>query len=288
MNKRKNHKKKMPVIILSFLTVSLIFWVTVLHLSNSVHITKVNLSIGKLDNPIKLLLFSDLHSDGTLKPGELDKYAKLIQKQNADIICFTGDAISYEPEETKPLPAFFSSLHAPLGLFAVPGNHDYRDGKQSLAVIKILTDAGFKVAINDYIEVKNGNDSFYIIGLDDFWRGKQDYQKAMNFPNKDQLSILLTHNAENIEELVSLNPDLILSGHTHGGQIYIPYLLDGIYKTFAHPDYMMGKYELHNTILYVNRGLRTNNYSLTIAGKEIPIPKIRLFASPEITVFTIK
>src|SRR5262249_29639511 len=113
-----------------------------------------------------------------------------------------------------------SELRAPLGVFAVPGNHDMKDGgrvyREWIATTP-LTDL-----TNRHQRLSANGDHLWLAGVDDLWWGKPDVKQALNGVPEGSTVVLLSHNPDFAEDFPDARAGLILSGHTHGGQIYLP------------------------------------------------------------------
>lgn len=255
--------------------------------SNNLNITRVDINTGKLSKPFNAILFSDLHLSEHLPGYLLEDTINAIRSFETDMIFFTGDAITHDKEYTGFIKDIFPTFHSKYGNFAIIGNHDYRDGCNSTEVEKYLKQSGFEVLRNSSLETTVNKDKIMLYGLDDYWSGMQDVNATLKNLNKEKFNLLLTHQPTNIEELSTYEPDIALAGHTHGGQIYLPYVLNGIYKNIYDPRFIRGRYQVNNTTLYVNRGIGSTLTAMTVAGKRYAVPAIRLFATPEITLLKI-
>lgn len=256
--------------------------------SNYLTVTHTQIDTGKLETPLKLLHFTDIHISGETQQDVLKDFIKAVESIKADIICYTGDSISHDRSYIDLLPAIFSKPDAKYGKFACLGNHDYQDKNKGQTIISKLGEDNYHYLTNtsETIEINNQKVSLY--GLDDLWNGIQDLPGTFNNLKKDHLNILLTHNPSNIEEISRYNPDLVLAGHTHGGQIYLPYVLNSVYKKLYDPRFIRGLYKVGNSTLYVNRGIGCTLTNMRMFGKQYTIPAIRLFARPEVALIEIK
>jgi hypothetical protein len=173
-----------------------------------------------------------------------------MMREQPELILITGDFVSYD-HAIPLLPDLFRSLKATLGVFAVPGNHDYWEGVRAIRAaleplgVRFLINAGACLA-------RNGSD-FYLAGIDDEWEGEADMQRALNERN-DLFSILLAHAPDVADEAAHYSVDLQISGHTHGGHLRLPWI-----GPFALPfygtRYPIGHLQVGSTQVYVSRGL---------------------------------
>jgi uncharacterized protein len=243
-------------------------------------------------NGVKILHFSDTHLGSFSNPKDVQKGVEIIQEQNADIIFFTGDLVNISSEEALPYVELFSSIKAPLGKYAVVGNHDMSDymkidiSRDSVNVnlaeiLSIMRDMGFVVLRDTAVVLQNETDKIQIAGTD-YW-GKppfkvfSDPEKVFSNLDTDLFTILLTHDPSFWNSYVEnqRNIELTLAGHTHGMQFGIrtknyqwsPVSLK--YKEWA------GLYYNNENVLHVNPGFGF-----------IGLP-FRAGIYPEITVITL-
>jgi predicted MPP superfamily phosphohydrolase len=219
---------------------------------------------------LRIALFSDTHCE--TKPRNESKVVEIINSLKPDVIIFAGDALN----TPKALPLFketLSKLNAPLGKFAVRGNFDSNFWRN----LDLFSGTGFKELVADTVEVSKDNESFYITGFN--VRFPDNFRTVLQDVPADKYSILIYHHSDMAESLGGLNVDLYLSGHTHGGQVRLPFY--GALVTLSHfgKKYESGMYTIDGMKLYVNRGIGLEN---------CPAPKVRFLCRPEITVFDIK
>lgn len=240
------------------------------------HHTINNNLIPKGFSQVKIAQFSDTHLGFQFQLEDLLKTVQIINRLQPDLIIFTGDLMD-RPNEYKlqnQIPPILKSLKAPLGKFCIYGNHDH-GGYGSQIYRDIMYASGFQVLLNSSFEVKliNG-DSIYIAGIDDAMLGKPDVGKALADVPKGAFTILLSHAPDYADQTKLFNVPLQLSGHSHGGQVQIPFYGALVKPPFAEK-YYEGFYQLEKTQLYVNRGLGTTRMPY------------RFLSRPEITIFEL-
>ena len=224
-------------------------------------------------NGMKLIQFSDTHIGFHFSLNDLETVVKQINELRADMVCFTGDLLDdqsglpYLPEVTRIL----SQIKAPLGKWAVLGNHDYWTGVNPIHTA--LTDAGFRLLKNQHTVIEKGTDLIYMIGLDDVLEGEVNVDLATKMIPQGVCKILLVHEPDFADHLPS-PVDLQLSGHSHGGQILLPFGSPLVTPPLG-SKYPIGLYTVNNTILYTNKGLGTT------------ILPFRFWCRPEITLVTL-
>lgn len=167
-----------------------------------------------------------------------------------------------------------SQLRAPFGQFAVLGNHDAFGTRK--VVTKGLTQSGFHVLHNEHIVLTQGTDKLYIAGIDDPWVGKADIAQALLHIPEEACTILLAHEPDFADDFCKLPIDLQLSGHSHGGQVRLPFV-GALYTPPHGSKYSSGLYQLPNSQLQV----------YTTRGIGVTRMPVRFNCRPELTVITL-
>jgi predicted MPP superfamily phosphohydrolase len=242
----------------------------------------------------RLTQISDVHS-GSFDNIEKVRYAiDLINKQQSDVILFTGDMVNNKATELEPYVSVFKNLKAKDGLYSVLGNHDYGDyipwnseaeKRQNLEDLKRLQkDIGFDLLLNENRFIEKGKDRLAIIGVENWGKGgfkkAGDLSRAKQGVDKADFKVLLSHDPSHWDAEVVADDyhyHLTLSGHTHGMQFGIE--IPGVFKwspvkwRYKH---WAGIYEQMGQYINVNRGF---GY-LAFPG--------RVGIWPEITVIELK
>ncbi|KFN02664.1 metallophosphoesterase [Bacillus clarus] len=239
-------------------------------------------TIPKEFNGKKILQFSDVHLGAEFTLKQLDGLVKKMNELRPDIVVFTGDLIdkfgSYtsEREEAKGI---LRKIHAPLGKYAVFGNHD-RGGGGSLFYKRYMEEAGFSVLVNEVQKIKTENGKYITIsGLDDFLLGKPQIDSILKKLKSEDFNMLLVHEPDVVDKVTTYPVDFQISGHSHGGQVQLPFM-GPLVTTKLAEKYVEGMYELEGNskplYLYVNRGIGTTRMP------------IRFWSMPELSVFVLK
>jgi uncharacterized protein len=235
--------------------------------------------IPKSFNGIKMVQFSDTHLGFQYNLNQLNKLVDKINNIHPDIILFTGDLMD-EPNkytEADLISPILKKLNAPLGKYCIYGNHDL-GGYGSDLYKGIMHSANFTLLQNEARPIHlKGNDYIYLIGIDDAMLGRPDIGIAMERVPKNVFTILLSHAPDLADAASHFHINWQLSGHSHGGQVKIPFVGALIIPPFAQK-YPEGLYSIGDTNplqLYVNRGLGTTR---------LPF---RFLAKPELTIFTL-
>jgi|YNPMSStandDraft_1061717.scaffolds.fasta_scaffold00255_15 hypothetical protein len=280
------------------ISISLVFFLVLLYGifwgSRIISVTKKSVVVSKLPEKfdgIKILQISDLHLGSIWnKSSFLVKLINKINDLNPDIVVLTGDIVNQYYQELNGTDSILNKIIAPLGKFAVLGNHDFGDyliwkcpkeKERNIAnIVNALNKSGFKVLRNEHFYVIRENDSIAIIGVDNW--GKRalkrygDIEKASN--KVKHFSIVLSHDPTYWEEkIVKTIPNSItFSGHTHAFQFGFCFKdccwspVSWVYRQW------WGLYSINESFLYVNRGIGMVGF----LG--------RVGMSPEITLVELK
>jgi uncharacterized protein len=196
------------------------FWEAA-HIRVSRHTVSVpNLSPSFTGKTIAVL--ADLHHGPFVGIDFIRDAVRLTNSLAPDLVALVGDYAHKGDEAHKQLPPCLealSALSAPAGVFAVPGNHDMQRGGalyRELVAATPLTDL-----TNASRPVSLGDDRLWLAGVDDLWWGKPDLDRALDGVPSGAAVVLLSHNPDFAEDRPNIRVGLVLSGHTHGGQVYL-------------------------------------------------------------------
>ncbi len=226
-------------------------------LKGGIAVTKQRIWLNGLPDAFRgfrILHLSDIHH--SLFVG-LDKVAAVVELSNflkPDLIALTGDFITYSRASIEPVTEILGSLHAPAGVFAVLGNHDFRVGAD--AIERALRRRRISVLRNRHIQLRENGDTLHVAGVDDFGYGA-DLVRALRGIPSHAPTVLLAHNPRLIHAAACHGVGLMLAGHTHGGQVNLP-LLGSVYgRTPEQLRFKVGWDRLGATQIYVSRGIGT-------------------------------
>ncbi len=235
-----------------------------------INIRRVLLKTDKINRPLILVQLSDLHLGDSSTLPRLQSVVETVNQLKPDVIVSTGDLFDGYLPLMGPYVDALRQLEAPLGKFAVSGNHEVYAGLEES--MELTRRSGFKVLRNESVDIE---DSVTLVGIEDPAAPNQESREAVveqcfNNAHSERFTIFLNHRPSIRPERFDLF-DLQLSGHTHGGQIFPFHLLSKLAYQ-AKP----GLTEIApETFLYLSRG--TGSWG----------PQLRVFAPPEITCFAI-
>lgn len=236
-------------------------------------------------NGLIIAQISDLHMNNW-NVELIEHTIETVNKISPDIVAISGDIICNGKKFLPDLTRLFQEIDCKYGKFACLGNHDHSDGEDGQKIQQTYKNADFQLLLNQSAKLNIKGETLYIAGADDLELGNQDIYKTVHNIPPDAASIFLIHNPYNFSEFAKFNPDLVLAGHTHGGQLGSS-IVDFVYKTVIKSRYVSGLYELGKSLLYVNKGIGTAMLSFTMFNKKFLINTPRLYIKPEISVFKL-
>ena len=230
---------------------------------------------------LKVVHFSDLHYKRVINKDRVQKIVDEINLINPDVVFFTGDLIDkdfkIDDTDKNDLINLLSSINAKYGKYAIIGNHDYV--KDAELFNEIYGNSDFKLLRNEYdIIYGDGNEKIFVGGVDNYSYDKADIDKTMEYFNgQDDISykIILVHESDYADTIVDkYSVNLILAGHSHNGQINIPYVKN-YFLPYGSKKYYDNYYDVNGVPLYVSSGIGESRINF------------RLFNRPSINFYRI-
>ncbi|MEO6953067.1 MAG: metallophosphoesterase [Polyangia bacterium] len=217
---------------------------------------------------------SDVHLGSYTPKSRVDDWVSRLNAARVDLIAITGDLVTSGDAFIDDVAASLGNLDAPDGVFACMGNHDYFCDAERL--VAGLRESGIQVLRNEGVHLERDGQRIYVAGLEDSWTRRNDLGKTLRDRKPAEATLLLAHDPNHFPEAVAAGVSLQLSGHTHGGQLALPFA-KGRYN-FARliTRYTHGVFTEGRSSLYVSRGAGTTG------------PPVRLFAPAELTVLTLR
>lgn len=226
---------------------------------------------------LRIAHVSDIHRSSIVSDTFLERAFEQLSALEPDLVFLTGDFITREEDTRNPegYVRALRKLRARLGVFASLGNHDGGGWAEfpTTAMLDILSKAGVRTLVNETVALEDRGRRFAITGLADAWSGEFDVARAYATHPGDVFTFLLSHNPDTLPKFAGRPGHLMLSGHTHGGQVWIPFYGPPIVPVFDRR-HVAGLYEDGGRLLYVNRGLGL-------------LKQVRFNCPPEIAIFEI-
>jgi uncharacterized protein len=223
---------------------------------------------------LRIAFLTDIHHGPYIS---LDFVASIVRTTLAlgpDLILLGGDYISQDAKYVEPCFELLAGLKAPLGVLGVLGNHDHRHGLSETKAAMVA--AGIQELTNRGMWLQRGSSRLRLGGVDDLWYGKPDVRPATAELSPADACLVISHNPDFAEKMADSRVGLVLSGHTHGGQISVPGYGAPIVPSRYGQKYRQGLVQAPRTQVYVSRGLGTVT------------PPMRYNCRPELTLITLE
>lgn len=229
---------------------------------------------------LRVALLSDLHVGAPFWGAErLESLVQQTNAENAELVLLAGDyLVGTEVGGTHVSPEVIarglSALRAPLGVFAVLGNHDWDDGRMRQA----LVEQGVHVLEDEHVRLQKNGAAFYVVGLADQITRRSNPRAALDPVPAGAPTLLLVHEPDVFEsfERLGIAPSLTLAGHTHGGQVWLPVLGRRVVPSEFGERYAYGHVVEEGRHLFVTSGVGTS------------VMPVRFLVPPEIVVLTLR
>lgn len=225
-------------------------------------------------NGLRIVHLTDIHHSLFTPLEDIQRAVHLANLLRPDLVALTGDYVTLSPTYIWPMVRALGKLRPRLGVFAVLGNHDFQVGADEIT--QAFRAQHIRVLRNSHSALRARSAHLWIIGVDDLWWGADDLAAALrSVPARDP-KILLCHNPLGIHQAAMHGIDLVLSGHTHGGQVRLPVVGSVYGRTKLGQRFVEGWNRLDGTQIYVSRGI----------GKVL-LP-VRLGCPPEIACLRLR
>jgi hypothetical protein len=200
---------------------------------------------------LRIAHLSDLHAGRYTPARHLRRVVELVNQAGVDLVCMTGDYVSWHREEISAMTEILSGLR-PRPVFATLGNHDHV--VSGARVADALRGCGFEVLRNQHRSAELRGASLHIVGIDDPVTRRHDLAAAFQTVPEQGTRLVLCHCPERADEIAERGAHLILSGHTHAGQIVIRGLTHRLLARLG-KRYLGGFYQIGTSRLFVNAGV---------------------------------
>ncbi len=222
----------------------------------------------------KIVFLTDIHHGPFFSLQRLKNLVEMVNNLNPDLIILGGDRVYRSPNYIEPCFEVLKELKAPWGVLGVLGNHDHwEDAKLTR---KSMKNAGIKLLDNQANWLEKEGERIKIGGVGDFYEDVQKLKPTVWDVGEEDLVILISHNPDFVDKIKGRKIDLVLSGHTHGGQVTI-FGLWAPFSPFTYkPKFRTGVIETENTVVMVSNGIGT-----------VFLP-LRFFARPQVMVIYLR
>ncbi len=245
--------------------------------ANTFKIEEVKIFLKRLPKALdgfRIVQLSDIHHSPFTSSEFIENIVKVANELQPDMFVLTGDYVSHEPEYIAPVAKMLGELNSEYGTFACLGNHDH--WTDAGLVTTEFRRNGIKVLINEGLRLWAKNESFWLSGVDDYGEGLSNIGKSLRGANADEMKLLLAHNPAIMRRAAYRNIDLVLSGHTHGGQVKLREPREKFLFPNRRRRFSSGLHYRQETQIYITRGIGT-----------VVVP-MRYQCPPEISVLELR
>jgi uncharacterized protein len=240
-------------------------------------ITETDIFLDRLPvayDDLRIGHLTDIHHSLYTPIEDVERAVHLTNQLQPDLVALTGDYVTLSTSFIWPMARALGKLRARLGVFAVLGNHDF--SADAPEITRALRSQRIRVLRNSRIALRRRLSTLWIAGVDDLWWQAEDFEAALDGVPAHDAKILLCHNPIGIRAAANHGVDLVLSGHTHGGQVKLPVVGSVFGKSKLGERFVEGWNRLNGTQIYISRGI----------GKVL-VP-VRLGCPPEIACLRLR
>jgi uncharacterized protein len=225
-------------------------------------------------NGLRIVHLTDLHHSLFTPLETVNRAVHLANQLRPDLVALTGDYVTLSPSYIWPVARALGKLRSRLGTYAVLGNHDFQVDAEEMT--HALRAQHIRVLRNAHHALRARGSAVWILGVDDLWWAADDFPAALDSVPARDLKILLCHNPVGIFTAAAHGIDFVLSGHTHGGQVRLPWVGSLRGRSKLGERFVEGWNRVDGTQIYVSRGI----------GKVL-VP-VRLGCPPEIACLRLR
>ena len=220
----------------------------------------------------RVAFLTDTHVAGFIRRAFYDEVVAQVNRFNPDLILLGGDFVTWKRHIALMAEELLTTLKSRDGIFAILGNHDYWAGGEEVQAA--MSAKGVRFIINTSVVIRRDGAELPVLGVDEVYRGVPDIDAALARV-KAGPRIGITHHPDLIDQLDDRRIDLLLCGHTHGGQIRFPFFGAVVVPSKHESRYASGFHRVGSVLMYVSRGIGA-------------IPPIRILCRPEIATFILR
>ncbi len=221
----------------------------------------------------RIAFLTDTHVASFMRRGFYREIVAQVTRFDPDVVLMGGDFVSWQRDIPLMTELLLSDLQARDGVFAVLGNHDYWAGAEQ--VMEAMRSRGVRFIINRSVMLARGEEKLPLVGIDEIYRGNPDLDAAFSGIPPTAPCLALSHHPDVIDLLGRRRVDLLLCGHTHGGQIRFPFFGPVVVPSRHEAEFASGFHRLGNVLMYVSRGIGA-------------VPPLRILCRPEVATFILR
>ena len=240
------------------------------------HIDRQTIAVPRLPAAFRgttVAFVTDIHHGPFVSEADVAAVVRTTMALAPDLILLGGDYSHREGRFIAPCFDLLAALSAPLGVYGVLGNHDYRHGLAETRAA--MARAGVIELTNRGVPLTLNGETLHVAGVDDLWHGRPDVEAAVRGVSGNDACLLVSHNPDVAETVRDRRVGLMLSGHTHGGQIVLPGFGAPLVPSRYGQKYAHGLVEAPATRVYIS------------AGTGMSVLPVRMGCRPEITRITL-
>jgi predicted MPP superfamily phosphohydrolase len=252
-----------------------------------VEVTRRRIRLARLPKAFegfRIVQLSDIHISPFLTGDQLRRCVTIANGLKPDLVALTGDFLADDPGAQGEVVQVLAGLRAPYGVFGCLGNHEYMTETEG-SITRLFAAEQIRILRQERVPIQSHAETLNLIGVDyQYARFSKDHgghlvdqylEGSEKLVMPGTVNILLNHNPNAFDRAAELGIDLMLAGHTHGGQVSLGFLHRGLCLTRIVTPYVSGWYEKAGSQVYVNRGIGTTG------------PPIRFGARPEIALLEL-
>lgn len=240
-----------------------------------IEITRHEVEIASLPpsfDGYRIAFLTDTHVASFMRRDFYREVVRQVLRFEPDLILLGGDFVTWERHIPLMADVLLTDLTARDGVYAVLGNHDY--WANSKAVIEAMSARGVQFIVNRSVAIRRGDDVISLGGIDEVYRGEPDLEAAFARMDPNVPCLMVSHHPDIVDTIEEQRIDLLVCGHTHGGQIRFPFFGSVVVPSKHEARYASGFHRVRNVLLYVSRGVGA-------------IPPLRILCRPEVATFTL-
>lgn len=241
-----------------------------------IEVTRHEVTIGNLPpsfDGYRIAFLTDTHVASFMRRGLYREVVAQVARFDPDLILLGGDFVTFERHIPLMAEVLLTDLEARDGIYAVLGNHDYWANADG--VVAAMTARGVRFLINRSVEIRRGDEVITVAGIDEAYRGEPDPDAALGRVPRDGTCVAVSHHPDIVDILDNHRIDLLVCGHTHGGQLRFPFFGSVVVPSKHEARYASGFHRTGGVLMYVSRGIGA-------------IPPLRILCKPEVATFVLR